>query len=83
MRKLVKMNVDLAIEFEAYERISMQLSACYERASLIVFAIEIPRLALSIWNRQLVFDIESASSLTRARVSGTDSAVRKSLPGSH
>jgi hypothetical protein len=41
MRKLVSMNVGLAIEFEVLERMGLQLSACYERASITAFAIEI------------------------------------------
>ena len=42
-QKLVKEGVDLAIEFQVYERIGSQLSALYEEASIPVIAIEIPQ----------------------------------------
>jgi ribose transport system substrate-binding protein len=42
-QKLVERKVDLAIEFQVYERIGSQLSALYEQASIPVIAIEIPQ----------------------------------------
>jgi ribose transport system substrate-binding protein len=42
-KKLVQQNVDLAIEFQVYERMGTQLSALYEQASIPVIAIEIPQ----------------------------------------
>jgi len=42
-QKLVQQKVDLAIEFQVYERIGAQLSQMYEQASIPVIAIEIPQ----------------------------------------
>jgi ribose transport system substrate-binding protein len=42
-QRLVQQKVDLAIEFQVYERIGMQLSALYEQASIPVIAVEIPQ----------------------------------------
>ena len=42
-QKLVEQRVDLAIEFQVYERIGPQLSALYEQSSIPVIAIEIPQ----------------------------------------
>jgi len=42
-QKLVQQRVDLAIEFQVYERIGAQLSTLYERVSIPVIAIEIPQ----------------------------------------
>jgi ribose transport system substrate-binding protein len=42
-QKLVQQKVDLAIEFQVYERIGAQLSGLYEKASIPVIAIEIPQ----------------------------------------
>jgi ribose transport system substrate-binding protein len=42
-QKLVEQKVDLAIEFQVYERIGTQLSHMYEKASIPVIAIEIPQ----------------------------------------
>lgn len=42
-QKLADQKVDLAIEFQVYERIGSQLSAIYEKASIPVIAIEIPQ----------------------------------------
>jgi ribose transport system substrate-binding protein len=42
-QKLVQQKVDLAIEFQVYERIGAQLSSLYEQASIPVIAIEIPQ----------------------------------------
>jgi len=42
-QKLAEQKVDLAIEFQVYERIGTQLSSIYERASIPVIAVEIPQ----------------------------------------
>jgi ribose transport system substrate-binding protein len=42
-QQLVQQRVDLAIEFQVYERIGAQLSGLYEQASIPVIAIEIPQ----------------------------------------
>lgn len=42
-QKLAEQKVDLAIEFQVYERIGSQLSTIYERASIPVIAVEIPQ----------------------------------------
>ena len=42
-QKLVREQVDLAIEFQVHERIGTQLSHMYEQASIPVIAIEIPQ----------------------------------------
>jgi len=42
-QKLAEHKVDLAIEFQVYERIGSQLSAIYENASIPVIAVEIPQ----------------------------------------
>jgi ribose transport system substrate-binding protein len=42
-QKLVQQNVDLAIEFQVYERVGAQLSRLYEEASIPVIAVEIPQ----------------------------------------
>ena len=39
---LVRQGVDLAIEFQVYERIGAQLSAIYEKGAIPVIAVEIP-----------------------------------------
>jgi len=109
-QKLVDEHVDLAIEFQVYERIGSQLSAIYEKASIPVIAVEIPqpgavffgidnysvgqlagkalvKAAQHHWHGQidelLMLDLEIAGSLPHLRVSGAESAVRKSLPGSY
>lgn len=109
-QKLVDERVDLAIEFQVYERIGSQLSAIYENAGIPVIAVEIPqpgavffgidnynvgqlagkalvKAAQQHWNGQidelLMLDLEIAGSLPHLRVSGAESAVRKSLPGSY
>jgi ribose transport system substrate-binding protein len=109
-QKLVKEGVDLAIEFQVYERIGSQLSALYEEASIPVIAIEIPqpgaaffgidnyrvgqiagkalvKAAQDHWRGEidelLMLDLEIAGSLPHLRVSGAESAVRKSLSGSY
>lgn len=109
-QKLVDQRVDLAIEFQVYERIGLQLSAIYEKASIPVIAIEIPqpgavffgidnynvgqlagkalvKAAQQHWqgaiDELLMLDLEIAGSLPHLRVSGAESAVRKSLTGSY
>ena len=109
-QKLVQQKVDLAIEFQVYERIGVQLSAIYEQASIPVIAIEIPqpgavffgidnyrvgqlagktlvKAAQDQWHGEidelLMLDLEIAGSLPHLRVSGAESAIRKSLPGSY
>lgn len=109
-QKLVKERVDLAIEFQVYERLGSQLSALYEEASIPVIAIEIPqpgaaffgidnyrvgqiagkalvKAAQDHWRGEidelLMLDLEIAGSLPHLRVSGAESAMRKSLPGSY
>jgi ribose transport system substrate-binding protein len=109
-QKLVQHKVDLAIEFQVYERIGTQLSALYEQASIPVIAIEIPqpgavffgidnhrvgqlagkalvKAAQEHWHGEidelLILDLEIAGSLPHLRVSGAESAIRKSLPGSY
>src|ERR1035441_4886934 len=42
-QKLVQQRVDLAIEFQVYERIGPELAALFEQASIPVIAIEIPQ----------------------------------------
>ena len=42
-QKLAEQKVDLAIEFQVYERIGPQLSTIYENASIPVIAVEIPQ----------------------------------------
>ena len=42
-QKLAEQEVDLAIEFQVYERIGPQLSTIYEKASIPVIAVEIPQ----------------------------------------
>jgi ribose transport system substrate-binding protein len=42
-QKLAEQKVDLAIEFQVYERIGHQLSTIYEAASIPVVAVEIPQ----------------------------------------
>lgn len=42
-QKLAEQKVDLAIEFQVYERIGAQLSRIYEAASIPVIAVEIPQ----------------------------------------
>jgi ribose transport system substrate-binding protein len=42
-QKLVDQKVDLAIEFQVYERIGSQLSKIYNQASVPVIAVEIPQ----------------------------------------
>jgi len=41
-QRLVQQKVDLAIEFQVYERMGSQLAALYEQAAIPVIAIEIP-----------------------------------------
>ena len=109
-QKLVQQKVDLAIEFQVYERIGTQLAALYEQASIPVIAIEIPqpgavffgidnhrvgqlagkalvKAAQEHWHGEidelLILDLEIAGSLPHLRVSGAESAIRKSLPGSY
>ena len=41
--RLAQQKVDLAIEFQVYERIGLQLSTIYEEASIPVIAVEIPQ----------------------------------------
>jgi ribose transport system substrate-binding protein len=109
-QKLAKQGVDLAIEFQVYERIGSQLSAIYEEASIPVIAVEIPqpgavffgidnynvgqlagkalvRAAQQHWRGEidelLMLDLEIAGSLPHLRISGAESAVRKSLTGSY
>ena len=109
-QQLVEQKVDLAIEFQVYERIGAQLSGLYEQASIPVIAIEIPqpgavffgidnyrvgqlagnalvRAAQEHWQGEidelLLLDLEIAGSLPHLRVSGAESAVRKSLSGSY
>ena len=109
-QKLIQQRVDLAIEFQVYERIGTQLSALYEQASIPVIAIEIPqpgavffgidnhrvgqlagkalvKAAQEHWHGEidelLILDLEIAGSLPHLRVSGAESVVRKSLPGSY
>ena len=109
-QKLVQQKVDLAIEFQVYERIGVQLSGLYEQASIPVIAIEIPqpgavffgidnyrvgqlagralvKAAQEHWQGEidelLLLELEIAGSLPHLRVSGAESAIRKSLPGSY
>jgi ribose transport system substrate-binding protein len=109
-QKLVQQKVDLAIEFQVYERIGPQLSTLYEQASIPVIAIEIPqpgavffgidnhrvgqlagkalvKAAQEHWQGEidelLMLDLEIAGSLPHLRVSGAESAVRKSLAGTY
>lgn len=109
-QKLVQQKVDLAIEFQVYERIGTQLSRLYEQASIPVIAIEIPqpgavffgidnyrvgqlagkalvKAAQEHWHGEidelLLLDLEIAGSLPHLRVSGAESTIRKSLPGSY
>ncbi len=107
---LVRQGVDLAIEFQVYERIGTQLSAVYEEAAIPVIAVEIPhpgaiffgvdnyrvgrlagkalvQAAQQHWQGEidelLLLDLEIAGSLPHLRISGAQSVVRKSLPGSY
>ncbi len=109
-QKLVEQKVDLAIEFQVYERIGSQLSAIYNDASVPVIAVEIPqpgavfygidnylvgqlagkalvKAARHHWRGEidelLMLDLGIAGSLPHLRVSGAESAVRKSLPGTY
>ncbi len=109
-QKLVQQRVDLAIEFQVYERIGPQLSALYEQSSIPVIAIEIPqpgavffgidnhrvgqlagkalvKAAQEHWQGEidelLMLDLEIAGSLPHLRISGAESAVRKSLSGTY
>lgn len=109
-QKLADQKVDLAIEFQVYERIGSQLSAIYEKASIPVIAVEIPqpgatffgidnynvgqlagkalvKAAQQHWHGEidelLMLDLEIAGSLPHLRISGAESAVRKSLTGSY
>jgi len=109
-QRLVRQRVDLAIEFQVYERIGAQLATLYEEASIPVIAIEIPqpgaiffgidnylvgqlagktlvKAAQKYWHGEidelLMLDLEIAGSLPHLRVSGAESAVRRSLPGSY
>lgn len=109
-QKLVQQRVDLAIEFQVYERIGAQLSDLYEKAAIPVIAVEIPqpgavffgidnyrvgqlagkalvKAAQKHWQGEidelLMLDLEVAGSLPHLRISGAESAVRKSLSGSY
>jgi ribose transport system substrate-binding protein len=109
-QKLADQKVDLAIEFQVYERIGAQLSAIYEKAGIPVIAIEIPqpgatffgidnynvgqlagkalvKAAQQHWRGEidelLMLDLEIAGSLPHLRISGAETAVRKSLTGSY
>jgi ribose transport system substrate-binding protein len=109
-QKLAQQRVDLAIEFQVYERIGSQLSTIYEEASIPVIAVEIPqpgavffgidnynvgqlagkalvKAAQQHWHGEidelLMLDLEIAGSLPHLRISGAESAVRKSLTGSY
>jgi len=109
-QRLADQKVDLAIEFQVYERIGSQLSAIYEKAGIPVIAIEIPqpgaiffgidnynvgqlagkalvKAAQHHWRGEidelLMLDLEIAGSLPHLRISGAESAVRKSLTGSY
>jgi ribose transport system substrate-binding protein len=109
-QKLAQQKVDLAIEFQVYERIGPQLSKIYEAASIQVIAVEIPqpgavyfgidnysvgqlagkalvKAAQTHWRGEIeelmMLDLEIAGSLPHLRVSGAETAIRKSLPGSY
>lgn len=109
-QKLADQRVDLAIEFQVYERIGSQLSTIYDKASIPVIAVEIPqpgavffgidnynvgqlagkalvKAAQQHWHGEidelLMLDLEIAGSLPHLRISGAESAVRKSLTGSY
>lgn len=109
-QRLADQKVDLAIEFQVYERIGSQLSTIYEKAGIPVIAIEIPqpgaiffgidnynvgqlagkalvKAAQHHWRGEidelLMLDLEIAGSLPHLRISGAESAVRKSLTGSY
>jgi ribose transport system substrate-binding protein len=109
-QKLAEQKVDLAIEFQVYERIGPQLSDIYEKASIPVIAVEIPqpgatyfgidnysvgqlagkslvRAAQQHWHGEidelLMLDLEIAGSLPHLRISGAETAARKSLTGSY
>lgn len=109
-QKLADHKVDLAIEFQVYERIGPQLSGIYEKASIPVIAVEIPqpgatyfgidnysvgqlagkslvKAAQQHWGGEidelLMLDLEIAGSLPHLRISGAETAVRKSLTGSY
>jgi ribose transport system substrate-binding protein len=109
-QKLADQKVDLAVEFQVYERIGSQLSSIYEKASIPVIAVEIPqpgavffgidnynvgqsagkalvKAAQQHWHGEidelLMLDLEIAGSLPHLRISGAESAVRKSLTGSY
>lgn len=47
--KLADQKVDLAIEFQVYERMGRQISAVYEKAGIPVIAIEIPQPGASFF----------------------------------
>lgn len=108
-RILAAQKVDLAIEFQVYERIGEQLAAIYEQATIPVIAVEIPhpgavfygidnyrvgqiagrtlaKAAQDHWNSKvdevLALDLEIAGSLPHLRLTGAESVIRKSLPGS-
>ena len=108
-QRLIRQEVDLAIECQVYERIGTQLSALYEQASIPVIAIEIPqpgavffgidnhrvgqlagkalvKAAQEQWHGRieelLLLDLDIAGSLPQLRVSGAESIIRRSLPGS-
>lgn len=109
-QRLIEQKVNLAIEFQVYERIGGQLSGLYEQASIPVIAVEIPqpgavfygidnhrvgqlagkalvKAAQEHWKGEidelLLLDLEIAGSLPNLRVSGAETAVRKSLTGSY
>ncbi len=109
-QKLAEQKVDLAIEFQVYERIGTQLSGIYDKASIPVIAVEIPqpgatffgidnysvgqlagkslvKAAQQHWHGEidelLMLDLEIAGSLPHLRISGAETAVRKSLAGSY
>jgi ribose transport system substrate-binding protein len=109
-QKLAVQKVDLAIEFQVYERIGSELSKIYEGASIPVIAVEIPqpgavffgidnysvgqlagkslvKAAQAHWHGEidelLMLDLEIAGSLPHLRISGAETAVRKSLAGSY
>ncbi len=109
-QKLAAERVDLAIEFQVYERIGAQLAKIYEAASIPVIAVEVPqpgavffgidnysagqlagkslvKAARAEWGGEidelLMLDLEIAGSLPHLRISGAETAVRKSLSGSY
>lgn len=48
-QKLIERKVDLAMEFQVYERIGSQLASLYEQAAIPVIAIEIPQPGAVFW----------------------------------